>query len=716
MELPFLFFDAKINMCNVLKNKYIPFVLAIPLFFCVHCYRGIILDAILYLLQYISTFDPLRFLNDPAFAFGNQGSYGVFSPILGFFIESLGVGTGMKTLCWLSHLGWAISAVLLVKAFCKYSLNKLYLIPILVLFIFCTADGMPHTRVFFFKLVENYTCSRAFSIVFGFIGIAALLQNKRKSSLLSFLIGTLIHPLTAGWGLPLWLMFFYPKMRVPLIVFSALFPLLAFLHIGKFDFYPLDWLKRPLEFSLPTDMVVRNIVWFIFYGVLVPRYFLCSPLAKLGKAIFIVTLIAFYWNVWGGVGEHIFLYQVQTWRAEWIPSVFSFLFCFVMIVQLLKSLRKKHFDGLFYSKFLAVVALMSTVCQFVPIAVAVALAYKKSDCIDKAKFLYACLAYFVIAGFMVQQYVIWCLEGQFAFLGFDYHYLYRLQNSLLLNQAIFALLCMVVLVRRKKYFFTIPLALLFLFPQYQLLPLCVVSWFLVKSRKKFVIALVIVLTLFDCLFNTNYREHSLFNSLPSSLYKYGGFALLSFFMLKLTSRIWNNVCFRFVPIVLLFAVLGGYAYAHWDGRRDLRIKEEAKLQSYLKETIFPQEKDRGRILFYVKGFLEIEPRLQFLSGAYLCETTHVGELFFEGQYKEAKKRENLLFYKEDRGVSHDGPAYIGFVTNKMSSRDTLIDRVQFLCEMNEIDNLISSEEGLPFAKKDSVFYDERQWVYLYGCL
>lgn len=702
-------------MHNIVRNKYIPFIIAIPLFFCVHCYRGIIRDAVLYLFQYIATFDPLRFSNDPAFAFGNQDSYGVFSPILGIFIESLGVGTGMKTLCWLSHLGWAISAVLLVKAFCKYSLNKLWFIPFLILFIVCTADGMPHTQIHFFKLVEIYSCSRGLSIVLGFTGLAALLLNKRKSSLILFLVGTLIHPLTAGWCLPLWLMFFHPKIRVPLIVFSVLFPLLAFLHIGKFDFYPLDWMKRPLTLMPTTDMLVHNCVWFVFYGVLVPCFFQKSPLAKLGRAIFLVSLIAFYWNLWGGYGEHIFLYQVQTWRAEWIPSVFSFLFCFVMIVQLLKNLRKKHFDSLVFSKFLAVVALMSPVCLLLPTLVAVWLVRKKQIRFDAIKCLFVCLAYFAIAGFLVQQYVIWCMEGQFAFLGFDYHYLYRLRDSLLLCQAIFALFCIVLLIRQKQYLGIIPLAALFFFPQYQLLPLVTLVCFFAKSRKVLVVA-VVMLTIFDSVFNTSYRETSLFNSLPSSLYRYVGFAFLIFVFLKLMTLFWNNKAyFRFVPIVLLFFILGGYAYAHWDGRDDLRIKEEAKLQNYLKQTIFPQEMDRGRILFYVNGLFVSEPRLQFLSGAYLSETSHVGELFFEGQFKEVKKRENLLYYKEHRGISHDESVFDGFILNKMSLQDTLIDRTNFLCEINEIDNLISSEDGLPFTKKDSVFYDAKQWIYLYGC-
>ena len=701
-------------MYTIAKNKYIPFIIAIPLFFCVHSYRGIILDAILYLLQYVSTVDPQRFTDDPAFAFGNQDSYGVFSPILGLFVRSLGVDKGMRCLCWLLHLSWAISAVLLVKSFCKFSRNRLWLIPFLLLFIVCTADGMPHTKVHFFKLVENYTCSRALSLALAFAGFASLLQNKKVTSVLLFLIGTAIHPLTAGWGLPFWLLFFYPKTRILLLVISALFPFLAFLHIGKFDFYPLDWLRRPLSFTPPSDMIVRNCVWFLFYGFLVPRFFPASPLAKLGKTILVVSLIAFYWNLWSGFGEHIFLYQVQTWRAEWIPSVFSFLFCFVLTAHLFKNIRKKRIDSFDCSKFLAIIAVLSPI-NMLSVAVAAAfLARKKNFSINILRYTFLCLGYFIIAGLLIQQYVVWCQEGGPAFVGFDYHYLYKLHHSLLLNQAIFAFICSLLLICKKKFLFIVPLAVFFFFPQFQLLPLFVVVWFGAKSAPKYILAIVVLLTIFDCIYNTNYREHSLFVSLPSSLYKNVGFALLSIVALKATAMLLEKKFILFAPSILMMSIMGGYAYAHWDGRDGFRIEAEAKINGYLKETIFPQERNRGRILFFVEGPIA-DARLQFLSGAYLSESTHVGELFFEGHYKETKKRENLLFYKEYRGISHSESDYPDFVKNKMAVRDTLIDRTLFLCKKNDIDNLITSELNLPFAKKDSVLIDNKQWIYLYGC-
>ncbi|SHG67848.1 hypothetical protein SAMN05720760_1242 [Fibrobacter sp. UWB8] len=702
-------------MYGVLKNKYIPFIIAIPFFFCVHCYRGIILDAILYLLQYISTFDHQRFVSDPAFAFGNQESYGFFSPILGLFIKVFGVSYGMKSLCWLSHLGWIVSVIFLVRAFCKFSYNKLWFLPFLILFVVCTADGMPHTMVHFFKLVETYTCSRALSIVFGFAGLAALLQNKTITSLSLFVVGTLIHPLTAGWTLPLWLLFFFPKATFPLLLCSALFPFFAFLHMDKFGFYPLDWLNRPLAFIPPKDLIVRNCVWFVFFGVLIPRYFFSAHLAKLAKSILGVVVISFYWNVWGGLGEHIFLYQVQTWRAEWIPSVFSFLFCFVLIVRLIRCIRKKCFDSLDFSKFLAAIAVLSPVCLMVPAIISVVLTRVKCFHFDVTKFMLLCFAYFVLVGFVVQQYVIWGLEGGLVFLGFDYQFLYKLQISLLLLQSLFAFICIATLIYHKKYFFVVPLVFFLFFPQFQLVPLCVVVLLLVKSRKKTAAVAIILLTLFDCIFNTAYRAHSLFNGLPLSWCRYVGFAVLTFVLLKITGKLWNNSFFRLVPMTIIVVVLSGYAIAHWDGRDSIRAKEELKLQVYLRKTIFPQEKQRGRILFYTKGLFESEPRLQFLTGAYLSASTHVGQLFFEGQYKETMKRENLLFYKEYRGVSLDEAAYIGFVSNKLSIRDTLIDRTQFLCGKKEIDNLITSESELPFVKKDSTLYNNSQKLYLYGC-
>lgn len=101
-------------------NRYFPCLTAVALFFCFHHYGGIILDAILYLLQYVHSVSPERFLGDPPIDFGNQDSFGFFSPLLGAFVKSLGVDVGMKIMCALSHLGWCIAVILLINSITRF--------------------------------------------------------------------------------------------------------------------------------------------------------------------------------------------------------------------------------------------------------------------------------------------------------------------------------------------------------------------------------------------------------------------------------------------------------------------------------------------------------------------------------------------------------------------------------------------------------------------
>ncbi|WP_139259288.1 hypothetical protein [Fibrobacter sp. UWH6] len=107
-------------------NRYFPCLTAVALFFCFHHYGGIILDAILYLLQYVHSVSPERFLGDPPIDFGNQDSFGFFSPLLGAFVKSLGVDVGMKIMCALSHLGWCIAVILLINSITRFFKSEKY--------------------------------------------------------------------------------------------------------------------------------------------------------------------------------------------------------------------------------------------------------------------------------------------------------------------------------------------------------------------------------------------------------------------------------------------------------------------------------------------------------------------------------------------------------------------------------------------------------------
>ena len=100
------FFKSKLfdSSIALLKNKWLPFVLGLPLFFCLHHYEGIICDARLYLLQVINRWYPERFINDPPFMFGNQDSYGIFSVIYGFIVQHFHIDTGTFYFTFLGYL------------------------------------------------------------------------------------------------------------------------------------------------------------------------------------------------------------------------------------------------------------------------------------------------------------------------------------------------------------------------------------------------------------------------------------------------------------------------------------------------------------------------------------------------------------------------------------------------------------------------------------
>ena len=110
------FFDSSIDL---LKNKWLPFVLGVPLFFCLHHYEGIVVDAVLYLLQVIHSISPERFINDPPFMFGNQDSLGFFTPLYRLFLDYFTIATGTKFACFIFQLVWIVSLISLVKGMGK---------------------------------------------------------------------------------------------------------------------------------------------------------------------------------------------------------------------------------------------------------------------------------------------------------------------------------------------------------------------------------------------------------------------------------------------------------------------------------------------------------------------------------------------------------------------------------------------------------------------
>ena len=143
-----------IALVQILKNKHLPFLFAVSLFLCVLCYSGIIVDAVLYVTQYVYSVDPSRFLGDPAFEFGNQNSLGFFSPIFGFFLEIFGVANGAFAYTFLMQIAWIVGIVCLIKSLFRLTWQRLWVLPTVILYVFFFGNGASFFQIQFFKYIS----------------------------------------------------------------------------------------------------------------------------------------------------------------------------------------------------------------------------------------------------------------------------------------------------------------------------------------------------------------------------------------------------------------------------------------------------------------------------------------------------------------------------------------------------------------------------------
>ena len=699
------------TLINILKNKYLPFLFAVPLFFSANRYEGIIHDAILYITQYVYTIDPLRFWGDPAFEYGNQDSLGFFSPFFGIFLETFGVSKGSFIFTVLMQFFWIVAAVFVIKSLLRLIRQRFWILPVSILFVIFFTNGMAFSHIYFFDFVSSYACSRALSIVMGFIALAFLFAQKKSASLIFILLGTAVHPITAGWCLPFWMFYFYPRMRMPIIVFSLVFPLTFLLHWGRFDVLSEDWLARPLAFKPEYEDVSKYLLLFVFFLVQI-RSSKIDQVKKISCSLCVLIAISFYWHMWAGYGEHLFLYQVQPWRAVWLPSIIAVPIIVCNIKDVIRKFVKKNgITSKDLAYFLLFVSFFASRNVVLISAVALVLVMRKEQKISIKEFI-VFFAGFAFAGYLIQQYLTWCLQGFPSFFGFDYMDLYRIRDSFLLYQFVFSVVFIVFFIKRRQ---VLPVVVLFISiacAKFMLLPALALylAFFPKKDKIKFWgggIAIVLLI-LFDGLIDVDARRFTLVEGVPRNLPWMFFASTVSMVVIGISKKI------SYLGIAVWLIVCGMIAVESYNSNSLDWRRKEMQLDQYLHRSIFPQVKERGKMLFWVSGEYELEPRLQFMSGSYLSRSTLVGSLFNKGHYRMGLERSHLLYQKE-RNPQLDKYFVYSDILKKISDVDTLIDRVNFLCGINEITCLVTDKAPLPFVKEDSAMVREDQKVFLYGC-
>ena len=704
-------------MIDFLKKPWVIFAIALPYFFCMNNYMGIRIDGVLYTLQVIHRWFPERFVGDPPFMFGNQDSFTIFSPVYGFLMSHLSVDVAAMVITLVIQLVFAVAMILFIRAFARKFNFEHWTLPLVIAFFTIYISGSDRTFIFFSRLIEPYPVPRSLAVAFGIMGLAAIFSKNRWITPVLALVGSAFHPLMAGWVLPVWMFYHFPKTRIPIVVMSALFPLAGYIGVEPFAGYPDDWYYKSLTCGPNAGFVFRFLMYIAFFIIFIKWYAKGTFERQFCFSVLLLTAIAAYWYLWTGINNFILLYQFQVWRMEWLCIVASFVLFAYILYDVVSGYRETcRFTTRDLSIVLIGLTLFSDIHAPEGLVAAIILLLKKNEDVTKKHLL--------LLGFMYA--VLNLLMAAYCYmlaLGVSIPYIvnFPLANSLYNRYiTITALVCLIcgLLTLRKKDFFRAVLFLLYpFFPQLLLLPIVALAFPLLKRWQVVAaVALIVVDGIWGFPMRTtnitlSFLEKSqlLWAVLFASVFIFAWFAKAKY---GLVAKI-----LLFLPV--LFAV--PYAITHWDHRQEKQKIEESNLDQFKRQMAFPQVKERGKMFYYVNGYMDGVSRLQFLGGNYVDTKTTVGEIFNKNHHKVSTGRLNHLIYKKNEknaftGIRMRDAIMYNFFEDSLSVSGILIDRTKYLCSLDEISHLVSDFENLPFVKQDSLrmnVLDKK--VYLYEC-
>ena len=706
---------------SVIKQEGLLYAFGLVLFFALVRYRGYTYDAALYLLQVMNYLQPERFVNDAPFMYGNQDSFSVFSPIVAEIFKLLGVNVGgfVATLFMLFAMG--ISLVGLVCRWTKlFNAKQCRFLAVLAMFIMW-ASKVYGAGCLYFSFFEPFLVARVISEVLVVIGLIYFFDKNKYISLAFFILSSLFHPLMGGWALPLWLFFHFPRFRMPVLILAFLSPLSGFLHVGRLDFYPDDWKPLYIRPDWDDSFVYIGLLsfWWSMY-----RHFKGFSLSSFSISLFLVSLVAFYLQYAGVYMEHLLFYQAQPFRMQWLCSIPVIPVFALFIHNCLKDKREILLcDCASLVLGLCVIARLQWPVLFILCLVLICSPIGKKNVTaissNWSRILLGLGLVFLFANTMFGNFIQLALEqgiGNTSLAVEWLHvpaYLAVVEKTLLL---LFVLLC----ASQKKYGFALIFAVSLGNGNIKILPIVGILLYLLPNMKSFakngLLAFSFAFSFFEVLSSTylpnSTEELPLENGSVACALLFVVIFVVSYWIITLKKD--NHGRDVFVPLLVLLVSLFAWDIYRWDSRNEFVALNEKQMDAFFENPIFPQVKNRGKILFTVDCEAPNPSRINFMTGAYADQSIGVGEIFYKEQYMESRRRQSELLEESSKNLN-----LIGFgdkIVDVYSNPDTLLARVHYLCGAGEITHFATDYANMPLPKQDSVYLNVKQkFVWLYGC-
>lgn len=664
-------------MKALLNNKLYVYVAGMALFFCVFRYYGYFEDAGRYLLQVVHFLYPERFVEDVPFMFGNQDEFTIFSPLMSVFLKLFGVNYGGMVAVFLMELLWGLAAITLFVKWLERWKSSILALPLFVICIITLTNKIYGSGAYF-PIIDHIFVARFVSEIFILYGLAFFWAQNKFISLGLFLIASLFHPLMGGWGFPLWLFYHFPKTRYVLSLLALLLPLTGFLHLGRFDFYTEGWLDGCIPY-------VPNVKDSVFFACLLLFWFTVKIISKnsyvsrFAVSVLGLYLIGIYWQYAGTGLQHELLVQIQPYRVLWIGFVPMFPLSFLVFKDFVdrKNVIMEWFQ-------------------------------KKQMC---ANLLFAITSLLFVVLLMLENVAQLGLEHDLGNIRIALDLKNALVHFTWLRNVLLAVLGVICFFGKKEKL-SIVFILSFFNEWMSIFPLFGIFyyWFPkmqnpLKGGGIAVAATCLVAEFLSSLQNSPLQE----SALESIIF------LFCFFLLSVIALLAQNIACQKIVFFLLVIAFSIYGARHWDARPENWIMDEVQMDQFFQEPVFPQIKNRGRILFVENAEYPLQSRFKFLTGTYADETINIGGVFYKGQFEEAQHRKAALF--EEKLVWREPSNYAETIRNVYVNLDTLMSRVGYLCNAGEISHLATDYRNLPLSLQDSVYLTvKKKYVYLYECL
>jgi len=466
------------------------------------------------------------------------------------------------------------------------------------------------------------------------------------------------------------------------------------------------------------EYALRFSVYIAFFILYVKKLSVNEQVRKFCYSVLIVSSIAFYWYLWTGINRFILLYQFQTWRAEWLCIVASYvLFSIVLYDAWTRYKENRTLTTWDVAPIPLAVSLFTDTHSPEGLVLAAILLFLPCKKVD-LKIVTILALYYPIFNLFISGVLCLFYLGAPFLNSIDFSVMQNTYYSWTCVTIAVSIAFVVYLLKKREWLRVALFALYLVFPQFLILPIYAILWPYLKKWQKIAIPIVILL---DGLWGFDYRIKTIPIEFLNQLQVLGAVVLIvcGLLMVVLCKKRKENIAQIVTLLPLLFLI--PYAAINWDFRDEQQKIEERGVDQFKWQTAFPQVTERGKIFFYVNGYLREYSRLLFLTGSYADTRTTVGEVFSEGHHKEAVKRLRSLIYKDDpqktfSSMMERSSIVRMFFRDSLAKPSILIDRVNYLCEKLDISYLVSDSDQLPYAKQDSLKMNVlNKEIYLYAC-